>query len=82
MPGHELVDAAIAIRNVLAHRSERSVRNLNEKVAAFATFPELHKPKVSRDGIGAYLRARTSAAEARLSVYARELGRVARVLAP
>jgi hypothetical protein len=80
--GDEVVDAASAIRNVLAHRSDRSVREMNARVGAMPTFPDLRKPTMSRGGIGAYLRARRPSGDARLTLYARELARIARVLAP
>jgi hypothetical protein len=80
--GDEVLDAASAMRNVLAHRSDRSVRAMNERLAAMPTFADLRKPRVSRDGIGAYLRATRPSGEARLTVYTRELARIARILAP
>lgn len=80
--GDEVVDAASAMRNVLAHRSDRSVREMNARVGAMPTVADLRKPTMSRDGIGAYLRARRPSGDARLTLYARELARIARILAP
>jgi hypothetical protein len=37
--GGEIIDAALAIRNVLAHRSIRAVRTVNERVTAFPSYP-------------------------------------------
>jgi hypothetical protein len=79
--GHEIIDGAGAIRNVLAHRSRVSVMDMNAQVRAFSTFPELLKPKVSRDGIGAYLRAQIQGGDTRLGMFAREFGRIADQLA-
>jgi hypothetical protein len=78
----ELVDAALAIRNALAHRSRRAVREMNERVAAFPSYAHLRKKKMSSDGIGTYLNARTSGGEARLVVFRREFERIAIILVP
>jgi hypothetical protein len=80
--GGEIVDAALAIRNVLAHRSAQAVRVMNERVAEFPTYPELRKQSMSKDGIGTYLAASTAGRTARLLVFKTELERTARVLVP
>jgi hypothetical protein len=80
--GGEIIDAVTAIRNVLAHRSQRSVRAMNACVSAFPTYPALRKQSMSRDGIGTYLNARTPSGEPRLLIYHRELKRVAGLLVP
>lgn len=51
--GNEVVDAASAMRNVLAHRSDRSVKMMNEQLAGMPAFEELRKPRVSSQGVGA-----------------------------
>jgi hypothetical protein len=50
--GGEIVDAALAIRNVLAHRSAQAVRVMNERVAAFPTHPRLRKKACPRTASG------------------------------
>jgi hypothetical protein len=78
----EVVDAALAIRNALAHRSRRAVREMNEGVAAFPSYAELRKKRMSSAGIGTYLNARTPGGEARLAVFRREFERIAMILVP
>jgi hypothetical protein len=79
----ELIDAALAIRNLLAHRSRQSVITLNQRVASFATYPALRKQSVSEAGVGTYLAAAVNPSrEARLIIFLREFGRVARTLVP
>jgi len=78
----EIVDAALAIRNVLAHRSRRAVREMNGCVGSFPSYPMLRKDTMSSDGIGTYLVARTPGGEARLSVFRREFERIANLLVP
>jgi hypothetical protein len=78
----EIVDAALAIRNALAHRSRRAVREMNQRVGAFPSYPSLRKQTMSSAGIGTYLTARIPAGEARLLVFRREFGRVALGLVP
>ncbi len=80
--GDEIVDASLAIRNVLAHRSRRAVIEMNRKVAAFPSYPDLRKQTMSRDGLGTYLNTKTSSGEARVAVFQRELERVSRLLVP
>jgi hypothetical protein len=74
----EIVDAAIGIRNALAHRSRRAVTIMNQRVAAFPSYPQQRKNHMSSDGIGAYLAARTSGGDVRLVMFKREFERVAR----
>jgi hypothetical protein len=78
----EIVDAALAIRNALAHRSRRAVREMNQRVGAFPSYATLRKRKMSSDGIGTYLNARTPGGETRLLVFRREFSRIAQVLVP
>jgi hypothetical protein len=78
----EIVDAALAIRNALAHRSRRAVREMNQRVGSFPSYPMLRKQTMSSDGIGTYLNARTPGGDARLSVFRREFDRIAVVLVP
>jgi hypothetical protein len=80
--GGEIVDAGLAIRNVLAHRSARAVRVMNEQVAAFPTYPQLRKKAMSKDGIGTYLAARTTGGAERLRVFKTEFERIARAFVP
>jgi hypothetical protein len=80
--GGEIVDAALAVRNVLAHRSTRALKLMNEQVAAFPSYPSLRKKAMSKDGIGTYLAAAADGGDARLLAYTRELERIARVLVP
>jgi hypothetical protein len=80
--GGEIIDAALAIRNVLAHRSAQAVRIMNERVADFPTYPALRKQSMSKDGIGTYLAAATPGGAARLLVFKTELERIAQVLVP
>ena len=68
--GDEIIDAALAIRNVLAHRSTKALRTMNERVAAFSHYPALQKKIMSKDGIGTYLAARTPAGMTRRFVLA------------
>jgi len=79
---NEIVDAALAIRNALAHRSRRAVREMNRRVGEFPSYAVLRKQTMSSDGIGTYLNAKTPGGEARLLVFRREFGRIARVLVP
>lgn len=78
----EIIDAGGAIRNVLAHRSRQAITIMNSMVASFPTYPALRKATMSSDGIGTYLVARTAGGEARLSVFQRELERIALILVP
>jgi hypothetical protein len=80
--GDEIIDAALAIRNVLAHRSLKAVRVMNARVAAFPTYPMLRKQSMSKDGIGTYLSARTGGGDARLLIFKIEFERIASVLVP
>jgi hypothetical protein len=80
--GEEMMEATIAIRNTLSHRSQKATRLMNERIAAFPSYPMLRKPTMSKDGIGTYLGAATPGGEARLLVFSRELGRIASVLVP
>lgn len=80
---HEVIDAALAIRNVLAHRSPSSVERLNGQIGDFPTYPLLRRATVSSEGVGTYLNATINqAGDARIVVYLRELKRVAHVLVP
>jgi hypothetical protein len=81
--GGEIVDASLAIRNVLAHRSGQALRVMNERVAAFPSYPSLRKKSMSKDGIGTYLAAATApGGAARIVVFKTELERIARILVP
>ena len=55
---------------------------MNERIAAFPSYPMLRKSTMSKDGIGTYLAATTAGGEARLLVFNRELKRVAETLVP
>ena len=79
---NEIVDASIAVRNALAHRSRRAVREMNQRVGEFPSYPLLRKQTMSSDGIGTYLNARTPGGEARLLVFRREFSRIVHVLVP
>lgn len=79
---NEIVDAALAVRNALAHRSRRAVREMNQRVGEFPSYPVLRKKTMSSDGIGTYLNARTPGGEARLLVFRREFSRIAVLLVP
>jgi hypothetical protein len=78
----EIVDAGLSIRNTIAHRSQNAVKVMNEQIAAFPSYPDLRKKRVSSAGVGTYLNAHTPAGEARLVVFRRELERTARRLVP
>lgn len=78
----EIVDTSLAIRNALVHRSRRSVREMNERVAAFPSYADLRKKRMSSAGIGTYLNARTAGGGARLSLFRREFERIAVILVP
>jgi hypothetical protein len=78
----EIIDAGLAIRNTIAHRSQNAVRVMNRQIAAFPSYPDLRKQKVSSAGVGTYLNAHTPANEARLVVFRRELERTSRGLVP
>lgn len=80
--GGEIIEATLAMRNTLAHRSSRAVRVMNECVAALPSYPMLRKEKMSKNGIGTYLAADAGAGEARLVRYATELERIAQILVP
>lgn len=81
-PGAEIIEATLAIRNTLAHRSIRAVKQMNTCVASFPSYPSLRKPTMSKDGIGTYLAADAGAGEARLLLFATELQRIAHILVP
>lgn len=78
----EIVDAGLAIRNTLAHRSRQSVHVMNQHVRAFPSYPMLRKQTMSTDGIGTYLVANTAGGEARLLIFRREFTRIARIVVP
>lgn len=79
---NEIVDAGLAIRNTLAHRSRQSVQLMNQRVRTFSSYPRLRKQTMSTDGIGTYLVARTTGGEARLLEFRREFARIAQIMVP
>ena len=80
--GAEIIEATLAMRNALAHRSVKAVKQMNTLVAAFPSYPSLRKATMSKNGIGTYLAADAGAGDARLLAYATELKRISVILIP
>jgi hypothetical protein len=51
-PGAEIIEATLAIRNTLAYRSVKAVKQMNACVASFPSYAMLRKPTMSKNGIG------------------------------
>lgn len=77
-----IVNALIAVRNHLAHQSERSLRAMNDALAAGALHPTgLKRGQNNVHHVGAYLKARVTAGNVtRLQVFLTELSSVANAL--
>jgi hypothetical protein len=80
---HAVLDATLAIRNVLAHRTPRAVHAMNSKLRASRLPASLRRSKnnVRASALGQYLCAK-SAGRPRYEEYFLELGRIAHVLVP
>jgi hypothetical protein len=78
-----VIDATIAVRNVLAHRSPRAVTAMNQALTAGALPAPLRRTgnRVSARGVGAYLRA-DAGGRPRCRIYIEDLAGIARALAP
>jgi hypothetical protein len=78
-----VLDATIAIRNVLAHRSERSIDRMNRCLRSnkLPTALGRQQQDVSATGVGYYLQAKAGA-KCRFELYFETLGEVANGLAP
>jgi hypothetical protein len=79
-----LLDVTFGIRNVLAHRSSRSVTEMNRRLTASALRTSLQRTgnRVTATGVGFYLRSDGGAGEPRFVAYYEELAEIAYVLAP
>jgi hypothetical protein len=78
-----ILDATVAIRNVIAHRSDRAVQRMNQ-VLSSAHLPQgvRRSQNVGRRGVGYYLRTEGGAQRPRFEVFFDDLAEIAHILAP
>jgi FAD/FMN-containing dehydrogenase len=79
-----LVDATFAIRNVIAHGSERSVTAMNQTLSSrqLPTGLQRGSRRITAAGVGRYLRSDGTPGRPRLEIFLDELAEVAHALAP
>ncbi len=77
-----VLDATIAIRNVIAHRSQRALTRMNQCLGSTHLPQGLRRmTAVSSSGVGYYLRTEGTAGRPRFEVFFDELAEIAHILA-